>query len=64
MKRLLAILFVSLVPLWSSHSLFAGESAQHEPATLKWLGTAGWEIQYGGQRGPSPVKCQESPRLE
>ena len=48
MKRLLAMLFVSLVPLWSSHSLFAAESAQHEPATLKWLGTAGWEIQFGG----------------
>src|SRR5678815_2126370 len=48
MNRFLAILFVSLVSLWSSDSLFAGESAQQESVTLKWLGTAGWEIQYGG----------------
>ena len=49
MKRLHAILFVLLLmSLWSNHSLFAGESAQQEPATLKWLGTAGWEIQFGG----------------
>jgi L-ascorbate metabolism protein UlaG (beta-lactamase superfamily) len=48
MKRFLSILLLSLASLWSSHSLFAGESAQQESATLKWLGTAGWEIQFGG----------------
>jgi L-ascorbate metabolism protein UlaG (beta-lactamase superfamily) len=48
MKRFLSILLLSLASLWSSHALFAGESAQQEPVTLKWLGTAGWEIQFGG----------------
>lgn len=48
MKRILTILLLSVASLWSSHALFAGESAQQEPVTLKWLGTAGWEIQVGG----------------
>lgn len=48
MKEMISRLLLSIAILWPTPSLFAAESPLQESITLKWLGTAGWEIQVDG----------------
>lgn len=47
MKTALSILLFSISLLPTNHELFSAEASNRETVTLKWLGTAGWEIQTG-----------------
>jgi hypothetical protein len=53
MKPLATILFpiyllmITWTPIESSAQVVGGETQEKDSVVLKWLGTAGWEIQLG-----------------
>ncbi len=48
MKAFISLLILSTIALWTNQPIFSSESSGSDTVTMRWLGTAGWEIQVGG----------------